>query len=98
MGSAVDSDAGMGGMTTVEPLEEHARVLTWRRRKILRFIQDFTRRQGYPPSLREIGAAVKLAPSSVSYHRSILAKNGYLSHGPGQPRASVAQPLARRGC
>jgi repressor LexA len=81
----------------VEPLEEHNRVLTWRRRKILRFIQDFTRRHGYPPSLREIGDAVKLAPSSVSYHRSILAKNGYLSHGAGQPRTSVAQPLARPG-
>jgi repressor LexA len=97
MGSAASADAGMGGMATMEPLEWHARVLTWRRRKILRFIQDFTQRHGYPPSLREIGAAVNLAPSSVSYHRSILEKNGYLSHGAGQPRTSVAQPLARSG-
>jgi repressor LexA len=72
-------------------------VLTWRRRKILRFIQDFAQRQGYPPSLREIGEAVKLAPSSVSYHRSILEEGGYLSHGVGQPRTSVAQPLVRPG-
>lgn len=81
----------------MEPPDGHDPVLTWRRRKILRFIQDFTQRRGYPPSLREIGEAVNLAPSTVFYHRSILEKIGYLSHGTGQPRTSVAQPLAQPG-
>jgi repressor LexA len=64
-------------------------VLTWQRRKILRFLRDFAQQHGYPPSLREIGKAVGLAPSTVSYHRSVLEENGYLSHGAGLPRTAV---------
>jgi repressor LexA len=64
-------------------------VLTWQRRRILRFLRDFAQQHGYPPSLREIGKAVGLAPSTVSYHRSVLEKNGYLSHGARLPRTAV---------
>jgi repressor LexA len=67
-------------------------VLTWQRRKILRFLRDFAQRHGYPPSLREIGKAVGLAPSTVSHHRSVLEKYGYLSHGAGLPRTAVERP------
>jgi repressor LexA len=67
-------------------------VLTWQRRKILRFLRDFAQRHGYPPSLREIGKAVGLAPSTVSHHRSVLEKHGYLSHGAGLPRTAVERP------
>jgi repressor LexA len=67
-------------------------VLTWQRRKILRFLRDFVQRHGYPPSLREIGKAVGLAPSTVSHHRSVLEENGYLSHGAGLPRTAVERP------
>jgi repressor LexA len=67
-------------------------VLTWQRRKILQFIRGFARRCGYPPTLREIGAAVGLVPSTVSYHRSILETHGYLSHGAGLPRTAVEPP------
>jgi repressor LexA len=61
----------------------------WRRREILQFIRGFTQREGYPPTLREIGAAVGLAPSTVSYHRSVLEERGYLRHGAGLPRTAV---------
>jgi repressor LexA len=84
-------------MTSQEPADRPDPVLTWRRRKILRFIQDFTQRHGYPPSLREIGEAVELVPSTVSYHRSILEKDGYLTRDPGLPRTSVALPQGGRG-
>jgi repressor LexA len=67
-------------------------VLTWQRHKILRFLRDFKQQHGYPPSLREIGKAVGLAPSTVSYHRSVLEKHGYLSHGAGLPRTAVERP------
>jgi repressor LexA len=67
-------------------------VLTWQRRRILRFLRDFVRRHGYPPSLREIGTAVGLAPSTVFHHRSVLEKHGYLCHGAGLPRTAVERP------
>jgi repressor LexA len=67
-------------------------VLTWRRRRILRFLRDFAQQHGYPPSLREIGKAVGLAPSTVYYHRSVLEENGYLSHSAGLPRTAVERP------
>jgi repressor LexA len=60
-----------------------------RRRAIVRFARDFGRRAGYPPSLREIAEGVGLAVSSVSYHLSILERNGVLRRGPGQPRTIV---------
>jgi repressor LexA len=60
-----------------------------RRRAILRFIRGFAREHGYPPTLREIGEAVGLAASTVSYHLSILEADGYLSRGPGRPRTAV---------
>ena len=42
--------------------------LTRRQRDIIRFFEDFIWRNGYAPSLREIGAAVGLkSASSVSY-------------------------------
>jgi repressor LexA len=67
-------------------------VLTWQRRRILRFLRDFAQRHGYPPSLREIGKAVGLAQSTVFYHRSVLEKYGYLCHGAGLPRTAVERP------
>jgi len=67
-------------------------VLTWQRRRILRFLRDFVQRHGYPPSLREIGKAVGLAQSTVFYHRSVLEKYGYLCHGAGLPRTAVERP------
>jgi repressor LexA len=79
-------------MTSVDPTDGPDPVLTWRRRKILRFLRDFVQWRGYSPSLREIGEAVGLAPSSVWYHLSILKEAGYMSGGAGQPRTSVARP------
>jgi repressor LexA len=60
-----------------------------RRHGILRFIRQFAREHGYPPTMREIGEAVGLAPSTVSYHLSILEGCGYLSRGARRPRTAV---------
>jgi repressor LexA len=72
--------------------------LSYQRQKILRFVRRFTQREGYPPTLREIGQAVGLAPSSVHYHPSVLQDAGYLTRGTGRPRTAVeaAGPAAGR--
>ena len=63
-------------------------TLTDRQRKILEFIEAETRNRGYPPSVREIGAAVGLAsPSSVHAHLGTLQRKGFLRRDPAKPRA-----------
>jgi len=53
--------------------------LTARQRHILTVIRDWVDEHGYPPTMREIGAAVGLAsPSTVAHHMAILEKNGFL--------------------
>jgi repressor LexA len=53
--------------------------LTARQRHIMTVIRDWVDEHGYPPTMREIGAAVGLAsPSTVAHHMAILEKNGFL--------------------
>lgn len=59
------------------------------RHKIRRFIQEFSQREGHPPSQREIADAVGLAVSTVSYHVSVMQEEGALRRGRGQPRTIV---------
>jgi repressor LexA len=70
----------------------------WRRRKILQFVQEFGRREGYSPSYREIADELGLAVSTVSYHISLLKQEGLLRREARQPRtiveASVLDPRA----
>ncbi|MGK5444417.1 transcriptional repressor LexA [Micromonospora sp. URMC 105] len=62
--------------------------LTARQRRILEFIRSWVERQGYPPSVREIGEAVGLvSPSSVAYQLKELEKKGFLRRDPNRPRA-----------
>jgi repressor LexA len=68
--------------------------LTTRQRKIIQVIEDSARRDGYPPTLREIAESTGLAStSSVAYQLSALQKKGYLSRGSGRPRTAVVYPL-----
>lgn len=47
--------------------------------KIMAFVNDFVRENGYAPSVREIGKAVGLrSTASVSYHLQNLQEKGYL--------------------
>lgn len=69
--------------------------LTPRQRKIVEVIENSIRRDGYPPTLREIGDEAGLASaSSVSYQLSSLEKKGYLSRGARRPRTAVVRPFA----
>ncbi len=62
--------------------------LSTRQRQILDYIKDNLRLNGYPPSVREIGAAVGLSSSStVHNHLSKLEALGLLKRDPTKPRA-----------
>ncbi|MBA2282448.1 MAG: transcriptional repressor LexA [Acidimicrobiia bacterium] len=62
--------------------------LTPRQREILDIIDGSMRDRGYPPSVREIGAAVGLtSPSTVHTHLAALQRLGFLKRDPTKPRA-----------
>ncbi|MFJ8196829.1 transcriptional repressor LexA [Streptomyces sp. NPDC096152] len=62
--------------------------LTSRQRDIVDFITTTVERQGYPPSMREIGEAVRLAStSSVAHQLMALERKGVLYRDPHRPRA-----------
>ena len=63
-------------------------TITDRQRAILEFIEITMRERGYPPAVREIGAAVGLnSPSTVHSHLAQLESAGYLRRDPTKPRA-----------
>lgn len=64
------------------------REITQRRKQILRFVSDFRREQGYPPSIREIASHFGLsANSTVHSHLVNLEQAGYLARSNGRPRS-----------
>jgi repressor LexA len=63
-------------------------MLTDRQRQIWDFVVGYVDRQGYPPTVREIGDAVGLAsPSTVHAHLANLERAGLLRRDPTKPRA-----------
>ncbi len=68
------------------PADEHG--LTPRQRRVLEFLREQISDRGYPPSMREIGAAVGLvSTSSVSHQLKSLERLGYIRRDPNRPRA-----------
>ncbi|MBZ2199226.1 transcriptional repressor LexA [Ruania sp. N2-46] len=62
--------------------------LSVRQRQIMDSIRSSIEAKGYPPTMREIGAAVGLAsPSSVKYQLNLLEQKGYLRRDPISTRA-----------
>lgn len=78
--------------------------LTAKQQQIYDYIQSFTAEHGYPPSVREIGAAMGLkSPSTVHFHIKGLEEAGVLRKAegktrtitlPGASRAPVAEEIA----
>ncbi|OBZ15148.1 winged helix-turn-helix transcriptional regulator [Bacillus sp. FJAT-26390] len=69
--------------TGLEPLNKRQAVT-------FNFIVDFIRKNGYPPSVREIGEGVGLASSSTVHgHLERLEKKGYIKRNAegGRPRS-----------
>ena len=62
--------------------------LTKRQQEIFDFIKRYSAKQGYPPTVRDIGKAVGLTSSStVHAHLANLEKRGLLRRDPSKPRA-----------
>ena len=69
--------------------------LTAKQQQIYDYILAFTAEHGYPPSVREIGAAVGLkSPSTVHFHMKGLEEAGVIVKAEGKTRAIslVAEP------
>lgn len=64
------------------------RNLSKRQQEILAYIKEQILEKGYPPTVREIGNAVKLkSSSSVQAHLDTLEKAGYIRRNSSLPRA-----------
>ena len=69
-----------------------------REQKILSYMKDEIRTKGYPPTVREICAALGIKSTSTA-HKDIesLVKQGYLVKDPSKPRAlMVVDPVSGR--
>ncbi len=65
--------------------------LTAKQQRIYDYIVDYTADNGYPPSVREIAAAVGLkSPSTVHFHLKALEEAGVINRGSGKTRAITA--------
>ncbi|HEX6491659.1 MAG TPA: transcriptional repressor LexA [Gaiellaceae bacterium] len=72
-------------------------MLTGRQQEIWDFLVEYVDRQGYPPTVREIGDAVGLAsPSTVHAHLANLERAGLLRRDPTKPRALELSGRGRR--
>ena len=66
----------------------HMANMTPMQQKIYDYIASCVRAQGYPPSVREIGAAVGLkSPSTVHFHLKHMEQAGVIEKGSGKGRA-----------
>lgn len=65
-----------------------ARKITKRQQQIYDFIRSYQTEKGYPPSVREMAAAVGLSsPSTVHAHLSALEAHGLIKRDKTKPRA-----------
>lgn len=69
---------------------------TDKQEKILEFLNNYVNQKGYPPSIREICAAVGLrSTATVSYHLTELKKQGKIQ-GENNKRRAIALPEVKR--
>jgi repressor LexA len=60
--------------------------LTDRQRLVLSFVEEYCRRQGYPPTVREVAAHFGVQPRAAADHLAALKKKGHLHREPGRSR------------
>ena len=72
----------------VEKGNAMARKISKRQQQIYDFIRSYQLEKGYPPSVREMAAAVGLSsPSTVHAHLSVLEEHGLIKRDATKPRA-----------
>jgi repressor LexA len=62
------------------------KLLTDRQRLVLTFVEEFCRRQGYPPTVREVAAHFGVQPRAAADHLAALKRKGHLNREPGRSR------------
>ena len=71
------------------------RALSERQVRILRFVQDFTGRHPYPPTVEDITMGCGISGRSVThYNLTILERRGYMTRVPSAARTIV---LTKKG-
>ena len=66
-----------------------------KQQEIYEFLKTYTENKGYPPSVREICAAVSLkSTSTVHGHLKRLEKKGFIKRDPAKPRALEINELS----
>jgi repressor LexA len=71
-------------------------MLTERQQAILDFINGYVEENGFPPSVREIGANFEIYPATVQDHIAALERKGYLQKRRFQSRSLSVSPSSRR--
>jgi repressor LexA len=66
--------------------------LTERQQEVLAFVEEFCARQGYPPTVREVGTHFAIQPRAAADHLSALKRKGYLHREPGRSRGLALFP------
>ncbi|MGP1458734.1 MAG: transcriptional repressor LexA [Treponema sp.] len=61
--------------------------ITDRQQEVLSFIADFTKKNAYPPTVREISAHFGISLRAVQDHLAALQKKGFLAAGKHRSRA-----------
>lgn len=61
-------------------------TLTSRQNEIFSFLKNFAQKNGFAPSIREIGDNFHIAPSSTLAHLKALEKKGYIKRVPAKSR------------
>ncbi|HRJ26120.1 MAG TPA: transcriptional repressor LexA [Fimbriimonadaceae bacterium] len=70
-----------------------ARGLTQRQEAILQFVMDYTQKEGYPPSIREIGKHFKIGSlRGVTVHLDALARKGYIERANTPRSIKITHP------
>ena len=70
------------------PPKPEARPLSQRQAAVLAFLQTFATRNGYPPTVREIGAHFGIgSPNGVCGHLRALERKGYIQRDRRRSRA-----------
>ena len=90
-------DHGLINPKTSTASRRATRPLTKRQALILAFIRDFTTRNPYPPTVREITRGCNLSSTSVAnYNLLCLKEKGYLTRVPSISRGIVLTERGKR--
>lgn len=67
-------------------MKQRTRELTLRQRKVLEFLMEYTKRHGYPPTVREIGKHFRFLWATARQHLKAIEKKGFIKINPSRSR------------